>query len=130
MELVWLGMFVFFAAFAIPAFWQAGVFEELVKYEYEHHREQWEKDGKPYGMFWIPEESKAATVVGMPVVRMESRRAQTRLNWAWMAQTPAWAVANPEIEGRFRLFRTLGGVMWAVVGIGFIAGIVILASLP
>ena len=29
------------------------VFDRLIRWEYEHHREQWERDGKPVGIFWV-----------------------------------------------------------------------------
>jgi hypothetical protein len=28
------------------------LFDRLVRWEYQHHREQWERDGKPDGFFW------------------------------------------------------------------------------
>jgi len=55
-------------------------FDRLLKTEYEKHKEQWIKDGKPRGYFWWPYESPLFT----------GYIAQLRLTIHWLFKTPQW----------------------------------------
>lgn len=63
------------------------LFDCLARWEYEHHREQWERDGKPSGFLtWRPKEPKS----------WSSGRVEQHLNMKWTFKTPGWASASPE----------------------------------
>ena len=62
------------------------LFDYLVRWEYEHHREQWERDGKPSGFFWRPKEC----------VFWSSHSAMHRLAGIVIFRTPDWAAERPE----------------------------------
>jgi ABC-type anion transport system duplicated permease subunit len=62
------------------------LFDCLVRWEYEHHREQWERDGKPRGFYWRPKEC----------VFWLSHSAMQRLAGIVVFRTPSWAVERPE----------------------------------
>ena len=55
-------------------------FDRLVKTEYEKHKKQWVKDGKPHGFFWWPSESPL----------FSGHIAQLRLTIYWLFKTPQW----------------------------------------
>ena len=59
------------------------LFDNLVKWQYEHNREQWEKDGKPYGfMTWPPK--------GFPSKGWSLGLTEKRLDGSWLCKTPKW----------------------------------------
>ena len=62
------------------------LFDSLVRWEYEHHREQWERDGKPDGFFGR----------GERCVPWSSGVAKKRLDVAWLFNTPDWAAQAPQ----------------------------------
>jgi len=62
------------------------LFNCLVRWEYEHHHVQWERDGKPTGLLWRPKECKF----------WASGRVEQRLNLLWLFKTPEWAAQSPE----------------------------------
>lgn len=63
------------------------LFDCLARWEYEHNREQWERDGKPSGFLtWRPKEPKS----------WPSGRVEQHLNMKWTFKTPGWASASPE----------------------------------
>lgn len=84
----------------IYCFW---LFDQLVRWEYEHHREQWERDGKPKGVCWRGE--------GRPV--WEGDFAKNRLVFIWAFSTPAWAKESPCCRRWLRHFR-IGFLVWNV----------------
>jgi len=55
--------------------------------EYFDHRGQWETDGKPHGVFWVPKESTLANGL---LVRLGSSVASHRKSYVWLFATPAW----------------------------------------
>ena len=62
------------------------LFDRLVRWEYEHHREEWERDGRPDGFFWRAEGCTS----------WKSNIAKKRLSVAWLFDTPLWAASAPE----------------------------------
>jgi len=60
------------------------VFDRLVSWEREHHREQWERDGKPVGIFWGDRRARF----------WSGDRANKRLQILWLFRTPDWIAAN------------------------------------
>ena len=63
------------------------VFDRLVRIEYTEHRLSWEADGKPYGFFWVPAESKMA---GGWLVSFGGGFARNRCIFGWLFSTPEW----------------------------------------
>jgi hypothetical protein len=63
------------------------LFDCLVKWEYEHHRDQWERDGKPVGFLrWHPKEDRIGSGSGTA----------QQLNILWLFKTPSWALGSPQ----------------------------------
>jgi len=71
--------------------YQMWLFDCLIRCEYEHHREQWERDGKPSGFFWHPKEREF-----------------------WSSNS-----AMHRLAGVFILARQLGQRRGRIVGVGF-----------
>jgi hypothetical protein len=63
------------------------VFDSLIRLEYFNHRRDWEADGKPHGIFWIPKES---TFAGGWLIRLGSAISTKRKSYVWLFSTPAW----------------------------------------
>ena len=83
---------IFFAA-TIACF---VAYDRLIRRQYEIAREQWERDGRPVGMFWAPPET--------PVRSWARGKAMFRL----LVSTPGWIADD---DASTRLQRTLR-VLW------------------
>jgi hypothetical protein len=68
------------------ALYNLWLFNCLVRWEYQHQREQWERDGKPTGLLWRPKECEFRL----------SGNVEQRLNLLWLFTTPEWAAQSPE----------------------------------
>ena len=89
---------VFFIIFLITVVLDMCLFDYLVRWEYEHHRDQWEKDGKPSGyIIWCPKES-----IPMQLGRTEIKH---DLNFFWTFKMPQWAAESIECRRWFFLKR-------------------------
>jgi len=73
----------------------------LLRREYTDHRTQWEADGKPRGVIWIPRECK----VGSWYVTYASGHAGQLVRWKWLFKTPEWAGRNDDEPVLLRLHR-------------------------
>jgi hypothetical protein len=67
----------------VRAIW---LFDLLVRWQYENLHEQWERGGKPHGIFWSSNES----------IGRLSEVANQRLNFAWLFKIPEWVARFPE----------------------------------
>src|SRR6266704_3268357 len=54
--------------------------DRLIRYEYQFHREAWERDGRPVGFFFRPPETSW----------LHSSFAFQRCAFAWLFRTPQW----------------------------------------
>ena len=74
--------------FFMVIFWIADeiVVTLLLKREYTTARSAWTRDGKPSGMFWIPQEAR----LGKSVASYASRHAALVLRFKWLFQAPQW----------------------------------------
>jgi|SRR5882724_4735424 len=63
------------------------LFDQLIMTEYFDHHRQWEADGKPHGVFWVPKESTFANGL---LVRLGSSVASHRRSYLWLFATPKW----------------------------------------
>jgi hypothetical protein len=76
-----VGVMLFISA----VFYQMILFDRLVKWEYEHHREQWERDGRPVGYFWKADECGF----------WSGDNAKKRVEFLWIFRTPRWISESP-----------------------------------
>jgi hypothetical protein len=74
------------AVIAAVVLYYMRLFDCLVRWEYQHHREKWERDGKPDGFFWR----------GKECVPLSSGIAKKRLDVLWLFKTPDWAAQTPQ----------------------------------
>jgi hypothetical protein len=81
------------------------LFDCLIRWEYEHHREEWERDGKPDGFFWRAKDCKF----------WSSDMAKKRITGAWLLKTPAWASKSPECRRWLAHVRVIALVASIVV---------------
>jgi hypothetical protein len=88
-------MFLIFWAIAI-AFAVADeiVVSRLLRIQYVKFRSEWEQDGKPRGVLWIPDEAR----IGRWYITYASGHAGQLARWRWMLGTPEWA-AKTETAG-------------------------------
>ena len=83
-------LLVSFVLFVLPA---GLLFDQLVRYHYLHHRERWEADGHPRGIFWSAPDAL--------------RSEEDFLCYGWFWQTPLWIANNGECRRKLRIFRSL-----------------------
>ena len=89
--------------------WNMWVFDLLVRWQHEHLREQWERDGKPHGIFWCAEESNGRS----------SEVAKERLYFSLIFKTPRWIAQSPECRRLLSYYRIacLTGIMGILGGL-------------
>ena len=110
-------MFLLFWLFAIPiAFADQIVMTILVRQEYLNHRSLWQTDGKPRGIFWIPEES----MIGGWYVTYSSIHALRSLSWAWLLSTPEWIRKDVGTRRLLFLHRVLMPMLWVCIAGPFV----------
>ena len=63
------------------------VFDKLVRLQYSSYRRNWESDGKPRGIFWVPAEAKPGS--GW-LSDFGSTFALNRCMFGWLFFTPEW----------------------------------------
>jgi hypothetical protein len=73
----------------------------LLRREYTQHRETWESDGKPRGVFWIPDECK----IGTWYITYASGHAGQLVRWRWLVKMPNWISEDPEARRLLVLHR-------------------------
>ena len=98
-------MFIPFLAFLgiillLPLYFVAGwLLDELVRLEYTYHRQDWQRDGKPWGFTWRPPEHRRGTGPNvwpfLPAWRWSDRdwcaaENAHRCALVWLFRTPAW----------------------------------------
>ena len=82
-------------------------FDLLVRLEHKDHRENWDLDGKPYGVVWVPPGTKRgiAYAFGNPRV--------TFIQYKWLFSTPDWMRADQKAL-RLILWNRIFGFIWLV----------------
>lgn len=68
------------------------VVSKLLRIQYVNFRSAWERDGKPRGIFWIPEEAK----IGRWYITYASGHAGQLARWRWLFSYPDWAAEVEE----------------------------------
>ena len=83
------------------------IFDKLIRLEYTLSRRDWEKDGKPFGIFWVPPEVKRSDFRG----GIRSSSAHKRLIIDWLFVTPGWVREIPEAKAWLYAYRILSVVL-------------------
>ena len=68
------------------------IFDVLVRREYSLHRVDWVSDGRPLGLFWVPNETKVANRL---LVKSGSSLARRKAAYGWVFATPKWVSGDP-----------------------------------
>lgn len=93
----------------------------IVRLQYLRHKSLWESDGRPRGMFWIPEES----MLGGWYVTYSSAHALRRLTWNWLLFTPTWIAKDRDTHRLLWMHRIMFPLIWICIvapfAIAFIA---------
>jgi len=103
--IAWLIAMVVISAI-VYQMWQ---FDCLIRWEFEHCREQWERDGKPSGFFWRPKDCEF----------WSSNSAMHRLAGVFIFSTPAWAAERSECR-RWILRMRLAVLVASLCALSFI----------
>lgn len=83
--------------------YQLRLFDRLIRWEYNHQRDLWERDGRPSGVFWSAKECGF----------LNSYLAMQVLYLNWMFKTPNWITANQKYHRVLTRLR-LVGLFWNV----------------
>ncbi len=78
------------------------MFDRVIRYEYENHKNNWEKDGKSFGFFWIPLENRKRFIF---FPSFKSSWARNRLAFYWLFITPDWVKENKKIYKDLKILR-------------------------
>ena len=79
-------------------------FDRLVRWQYEHHRKDWERDGRPDGFAWRANECSMVA----------SDFSKKRLSFVWTFRTPGWATSDTRASSLLWQFRA-GVLAWFVL---------------
>ena len=107
-EFVYLG--VLFSV-VLTGFW---AFHRLIRLEYVSYREQWEADGRPHSVFWVPREC-----MGPIYVRFGCTQAMSRCSVAWLFKTPEW-MRQDERAIRWVRWMRVSSLIWYVGVFGWL----------
>lgn len=80
------------------------LFDRIVKHEFNHHYQQWIKDGYPIGFFWFPK-TKDVSKLNLFLLGSTSR---SRYSLLWIVKPPYWAKTDIEIRKKIFIFRLSG----------------------
>lgn len=96
------------------------VVSKLLSFQYTNFRREWEHDGKPRGVFWIPTEAR----IGRWYITYASGHAGQLSRWRWLFATPAWANQLESARGLLLLHRLfLPGFFLFMIGPFVIAAV-------
>lgn len=73
----------------------------LLHHQYTNFKSAWEADGKPRGIFWIPEEAK----IGGWYLTYASGHAGQLARWRWLFKSPDWMTENIDARPLILLHR-------------------------
>ncbi len=93
------GVSLFWILGLIASVFSAGYFfERLLMIEYKEYRQGWEKDGRPFGYYWM-----ILSISEFP--KFSSFRARTRCFYRWMFLSPEWAAYSTDAKMSLWGFR-------------------------
>ena len=87
-------------------------FDKLMQLQYTRFRRSWEKDGRPFGIFWVPPEVKRSGFWAF----IGSSSAHKRAKFDWLFITPAWVKESAEARAWLYAYRVLFLVSLPPVG--------------
>ncbi len=90
---------IFFLAFVLAGFM---IFDILLRKEYRENYDLWERDGKPFGVFWVPRESR-----GFFLPRFRCQISRGRILSSWLFSTPLWMKYDKKALLLIRMYRIL-----------------------
>lgn len=85
--------------------------DAILRAEYKRYYSDWEKDGMPYGVFFIPQEAKSFLIFG----KFRNGKATQRICVNLFFAKPAWALNDNEVLNLifwFRIFGILSLLFW------------------
>ena len=88
---------IFIAAF-LSALSARLFFEFLLKIEYEHFRKDWERDNRPFGVYWLVN----------PIPNFPDRKsfaASNKCFWKWLFSAPEWTLSMRTAQIYLLAFR-------------------------
>lgn len=85
-------LFFLVFSFIVSGFGAFCMFGDLVQFEHDRHREQWERDGRPSGFFHRPDTGQNLLMKNDPL-----RMFHCGVLWlAWLIRTPDWMTGDSE----------------------------------
>ena len=85
-------------------------FDQLIRYEYNSYRTQWENDGTPKGIFWSPREYWRSQNTNW----FRNLKSQYKSGWAfqkvcliWLFSTPQWIKNDNKAKKLLKRLRIL-----------------------
>ncbi len=93
-------------------------FDKLIRLEYKRFRKSWEKDGRPFGIFWVPPEVKRSGFWAF----IGSSSASSRAKFDWLFVTPAWIKDSSEARAWLYAYRLifLGSLVMPICAVLFL----------
>src|SRR5258708_38132063 len=101
---------IFAVATLLPSFF---TFARLVRREHDVHRESWEADGRPHGLFWRPRSSGFWSSI-------RSGFATNSCMLIWVLRTPTWVRRDDEALRLLRRLRWFVGA-WNIAVVVYAA---------
>jgi len=90
------------------------LFDKILRFEYENHREIWEEDQKPIGILWVPD--KASVLYGS--------YARNSLAIKWLFKNPQWAQNERKVTEWLHWHRRLIFIFVAGIFLKFLLEII------
>lgn len=90
-----------------------GFFDAVLNLQHRDHREQWRKDGCPWGFFSFARETGF----------LAGCQARNRVFAQWLRRTPVWAIGDRAAARYLYLFRLTGAlslVIWTVAALSLL----------
>lgn len=85
-------------------------FDRVVLEQYRNYRAEWERVGKPHGIYWRHSEGS-----WLPWL-FSSGWATNRITFAWLFKTPDWVKQSPTAQVWLRRYR-VSTLLWNVMAV-------------
>ena len=90
---------IFFFVFIFAGFI---IIDILIRKEYRENYDLWIRDGKPFGVFWVPKESR-----GFFLPKFRSQMARGRILFSWLFSTPLWMKYDKKALLLIKIYRII-----------------------
>lgn len=110
-----------FLPFIASGFYVYYCFDSLLRYQYQHHFKDWEKDGRPMGFFWAAPDT--------PIFAGVSARNQLTLTWCF-CRIP-WIESDENAKRLRRRYQiaSLASLLASLIILGLVCWLII-SSIP